>query len=81
MFTPGGEWTSNCSNLFIPTSFDLEQASVQPKRMMYSTPMDTIQVEFDEHNKPDDHLVRYVCARSLPSYISRQWENHLFVVT
>ena len=26
---------------------------------MYSTPMDTIQVEFDEHNKPDDHLVRY----------------------
>ncbi|CAF0777015.1 unnamed protein product [Adineta steineri] len=35
-----------------------EQTSVQPKRMMYSTPMDTIQVEFDEHNKPDDHLVR-----------------------
>lgn len=26
---------------------------------MYSTPMDTIQVEFDEHNKPDDHLVKY----------------------
>ncbi|UJR31254.1 hypothetical protein I4U23_018756 [Adineta vaga] len=35
-----------------------EQTSVQPKRMMYSTPMDTIQVEFDEHNKPDDHLVK-----------------------
>ncbi len=35
-----------------------DQTSHQPKRMMYSTPMDTIQVEFDEHNKPDDHLVR-----------------------
>jgi len=35
-----------------------EATSVQPKRMMYSTPMDTIQVEFDEHNKPDDHLVK-----------------------
>ena len=31
-----------------------DQTAVQPKRMMYSTPMDTIQVEFDEHNKPDD---------------------------
>jgi len=38
--------------------FFKDQTSVQPKRMMYSTPMDTIQVEFDEHNKPDDHLVR-----------------------
>ncbi|CAF1123799.1 unnamed protein product [Rotaria sordida] len=35
-----------------------EPTTVQPKRMMYSTPMDTIQVEFDEHNKPDDHLVK-----------------------
>ncbi|CAF4509417.1 unnamed protein product, partial [Rotaria magnacalcarata] len=42
------------ANLMLTPS---EQTSVQPKRMMYSTPMDTIQVEFDEHNKPDDHLV------------------------
>lgn len=38
--------------------FFKERTSVQPKRMMYSTPMDTIQVEFGEHNKPDDHLVK-----------------------
>ncbi|CAF1932697.1 unnamed protein product [Rotaria magnacalcarata] len=43
------------ANLMLTPS---EQTSVQPKRMMYSTPMDTIQVEFDEHNKPDDHLVK-----------------------
>ncbi|CAF1203452.1 unnamed protein product, partial [Didymodactylos carnosus] len=29
----------------------------QPKRMMYSTPMDTINAEFEVHNKPDDYLV------------------------
>jgi hypothetical protein len=40
-------------------NFFKDQTSVQPKRMMYSTPMDTIQVEFDEYNKPNDHLVRY----------------------
>ncbi len=28
--------------------------------MMYSTPMDTIHAQFDEHNKPDDHLAKYV---------------------
>ncbi len=28
--------------------------------MMYSTPMDNIQAEFDEHNKPDDYLAKYV---------------------
>jgi hypothetical protein len=27
---------------------------------MYSTPMDNIQAQFDEHNKPDDHLAKYV---------------------
>jgi len=27
---------------------------------MYSTPMDNIQAEFDEHNKPDDYLAKYV---------------------
>ena len=59
--TPGGRW-----NVVFQTiddkifEFSIEQTSVQPKRMMYSTPMDTIQVEFDEHNKPDDHLVKYV---------------------
>ncbi|CAF0985100.1 unnamed protein product [Didymodactylos carnosus] len=35
-----------------------DPSTVQPpKRMMYSTPMDTINAEFEEHNKPDDHLV------------------------
>lgn len=36
----------------------------KPKRMMYSTPMDTIHAEFDESNKPDDYLVKYVYPSS-----------------
>ncbi|CAF0885996.1 unnamed protein product [Adineta ricciae] len=32
--------------------------SPKPKRMIYSTPMDNIQAQFDEQNKPDEHLVK-----------------------
>jgi hypothetical protein len=53
-FTDSAGDRATANLMFTPS----EQSSVQPKRMMYSTPMDTIQVEFDEHNKPDDHLVR-----------------------
>ncbi|CAF4355178.1 unnamed protein product [Rotaria sp. Silwood2] len=53
-----------------------EQTSVQPKRMMYSTPMDTIQVEFDEHNKPDDHLVK---SGGIPARTARGQRLLLYV--
>jgi len=33
---------------------------MQPKRMAYSTPMDTIQAEFDRSNTPDDDLAKFV---------------------
>jgi len=40
------------------TSSEATSATNPPKRILYSTPMDNIQAQFDEHNKPDDHLAQ-----------------------
>ncbi|CAF1072280.1 unnamed protein product [Adineta steineri] len=42
----------------VPFNFGNDPLSPQPKRMMYSTPMDNIHAEFDENNKPDGYLAK-----------------------
>ncbi len=47
-------------NLTKQFHFFKDPSTPKPKRMMYSTPMDNIQAQFDEDNTFDDHLVKYV---------------------